>query len=107
LRLPAKLTHPWPHLEELGYAGRKTTVVNELITDCAARPTTPKECDIAVQTLSADLAGPGLDAEQHGLPFAAGLSKAHGGEYTERARENTRRRKLRLQVARVKKEFMV
>lgn len=61
------------------------------IADRAARPSAPEEGDIAIETLAADLADPGFYPQEHRFPFPAGLSKTHGGEYTQALRGKTRR----------------
>ena len=76
-------------LEKSYLAAGETTVVDELIADRATRPPAAQHGLIAVKTLLANLAQPGLDSQQHRLPVPARPSNAHGREYSEAIRRNT------------------
>jgi hypothetical protein len=77
--------------EKFYLAAGETTVVDELIADRATGPTAAQHGLIAVKTLLANLAQPGLDPQQHRLPVSACFSNAHGREYSEAVAGNTSR----------------
>jgi hypothetical protein len=64
--------------------------MNKLLTQGATRPAAAEKCLIAVERFLADLAVPGLNAQQHRLPFPTALSDTHKIEYSEGARREAR-----------------
>ena len=74
----AGLAQAWPLLEEFRFPAGEAAIVDELVAHRAARPSAPEQREVPVQPLPADTAGPGLDAQQQGLPLTAERANAHG-----------------------------
>ena len=96
----ASLAHAGAGFEERDFAGGQATVMDELLAQGAARPPAGEKRLIAVEPFFTDLAVPGFNPQQHGLPFSAAISDTHISEYSEAVSGNTRRiPELRSQIA--------
>ena len=51
--------------------------MDELVTDCATRPASSEHRFVPIEVFLAHPAKPGLDPEQHRLPFPATFSNTH------------------------------
>lgn len=72
-----------PPLQEFEFPAGEATVVDEFITDCAARPAAAEQGLVAIQTLLANFAATRFDAQQERLPIAPGHSNAHEAQYSQ------------------------
>ena len=79
----ASLAHTWTGFQERDFAGRQAAVMNELLTQAAARPATGEKCFVTVERFVTDLAIPGFNPQQHGLPSSTAFSDTHAMEYSE------------------------
>ena len=80
---PAHFTQSRANFEEFELAADQAAIMYELVANRAARPPTPKEGDVPVQTLAADPAGLGFDPQEHRLPVATSHPYTHGRQYSQ------------------------
>lgn len=71
------LTHPRPRFQKGNLPTGKTAVMDELITDCAPRPSSPEHRFIPIEVFLAHSAQPRLNRKQHRLPLPAAFSNTH------------------------------
>ena len=86
----ADLAHAGADFQERDFAGSQAAVMDELLAQGAARPPAGEKCPVAVEPFLADLAVPGLNPQQHRLPFPAASSDTHAAEYSEAIDRKTR-----------------
>ena len=86
----AGLAHAGTGFQERDFAGGQAAVMDELLAQGAARPATGEKRFVAVEPFLADLAVPGFNSQQHGLPFPSAFSNTHATEYNEGARREAR-----------------
>ena len=71
------LAHPRPCFQKGDFPTGKATIMDKLVADCATGPPPPKHCLVPIEVFLAHPAKPGLDPEQHRLPFPAAFSNTH------------------------------
>jgi len=87
----AGLAHAGTGFQERDFAGGQAAVMDELLAQAAAGPAAGKKRFVTVEGFVADLAIPGLNPQQHGLPRSAAFSDTHALEYSEAIGGKTRR----------------
>ena len=88
----AGLAHAGTGFQERDFTGGQAAVMDELLAQAAAGPPAGKKRFVTVEGFVADLAIPGFNPQQHGLPRSAAFSDTHTLEYSEAIRWKTRRR---------------
>ncbi len=64
--------------------------MDEVLAQSASGPPATEKCLVAVEPFLADRAYPGLNPQQHRLPFPGGVSNTHAAEYSEGERQGAR-----------------
>jgi len=99
MRSAADLAHAGTGFQERDFTSGQAAVVNELLAQAAARPAAGEKRFVAVERFVADLAIPGFNPQEHGLPRSTAFSDTHAKKYSEAIGGITRRRPvLRLQM---------
>ena len=86
----AGLTDSGAGLQEGTLSAGQTTIMDEVLAQGATRPATAEKRLVAVEPLLAHRTDPGLNPQQHRLPFPCGVSNTHGKKYSERASREAR-----------------
>lgn len=86
----AGLAHAGADFQERDFAGGQAAVMDELLAQAAARPAAGEKSFVAVEPFLADLAVPGFNPQQHGLPIPAAISDTHATKYSEAVGGKTR-----------------
>lgn len=94
----AGLAYARTGFQERDFAGGQTAVMDELLAQTAAGPAAGEKRFVTVEGFVADLAIPGFNPQQHGLPRSAAFSDTHAMEYSEAIGGKTRRRRRGGQV---------
>ena len=94
----AGLAHAGTGFQERDFAGGQAGVMDELLAQAAAGPAAGEKCLVTVEGFVADLAIPGFNPQQHGLPRSAAFSDTHAMEYSEAIGGKTRSRRRGGQV---------
>src|SRR6185295_18650317 len=89
----AGLAHAGTGFQERDFTGGQAAVMDELLAQTATGPPAGKKRFVTVEGFVADLAIPGFNPQQHGLPRSAAFSDTHTLEYSEAIRWKTRRRR--------------
>src|SRR5256885_4973926 len=80
---PAHFAHSRANFEEFELAADQAAIMHELVANRASRPPTPKQGDVPIETLAADLAGLGSDPQEHWFPVATSHPYTHGRQYSQ------------------------
>jgi hypothetical protein len=76
----------------------QTTIMDEVLAQGATRPATAEKRLVAVEPLLAHRTDPGLNPQQHRLPFSGSISNTHAMKYSEAVGGKTRMRRRSGQV---------